>query len=160
MARFQAASGSLPTHHSREFEAPERSVSRDESCRLSLTGPRPIRFQPVPLSSVSAGPAQWLWRFSATSFPLRIRKSGWRVRFRLPDLPLARPLLRCAYPSAYPAGPSDRKLNPLCASSNCRLLTPKSASNPSKLPGAIAPPTPRTPATGRPPPASRRPARP
>src|ERR1035437_9795418 len=37
------------------------------------------------------------------------------------------------------SGPSDRKLNPLCASSNCRLLTPKSASNPSRLPFSITP---------------------
>src|SRR6266550_4436930 len=34
-------------------------------------------------------------------------------------------------------GPSVRKLNPLCASSSCRLLTPKSASKPSRLPGSI-----------------------
>src|SRR5258708_7711673 len=34
-------------------------------------------------------------------------------------------------------GPSVRKLNPLCASSSCRLLTPKSASRPSRLPGSI-----------------------
>ncbi len=37
------------------------------------------------------------------------------------------------------SGPSDRKLNPLCASSSCRLLTPKSASRPSRLPASISP---------------------
>src|SRR5437868_13285995 len=37
------------------------------------------------------------------------------------------------------SGPSDRKLNPLCASSSCRLLTPKSASRQSRLPGSITP---------------------
>jgi hypothetical protein len=45
--------------------------------------------------------------------------------------------LPCAYPSACLRA-IRRKLNPLCASSSCRLLTPKSASRPSRLPGSIS----------------------
>ena len=37
------------------------------------------------------------------------------------------------------SGPSARKLNPLCAPSSCRLLTPKSASKPSRLRGFNVP---------------------
>src|SRR6185312_11293189 len=111
MARVPAASLSLPAHRSLEFEAPERFALRDESCRLSLNrgcfslvGPRQISPSQVLRLSISAGTSQWLWRFSAISFPLRIRKSGRRVRFRRSDLPLVRPSAPRAYPCACPVG--------------------------------------------------------
>ena len=50
----------------------------------------------------SAAPEQWLWRFSATSFPHRIRKSHRQARARRSGLPLVRRSAPTAYSSAYP----------------------------------------------------------
>ena len=52
----------------------------------------------------SAAPEQWLWRFSATSFPHRIRKSHRQAHARRSDLPLVRRSALTAGPSSCPTG--------------------------------------------------------
>ena len=67
----------------------------------SLAGPRSISHPPVVRWYESAAPEQWLWRFSATSFPHRIRKSHRQAHARRSDLPLVRRSAPIAYSSAY-----------------------------------------------------------
>src|SRR6185437_3282261 len=104
--RISSAPADRPVHGLRIFGELEKSWSLDESAVLlySLAGPRLILRLRVAQSSVSAATGQWLWRFSATSFPHRIRKSHRPALARRCGLPLVRRCARTAYSSAYPKG--------------------------------------------------------
>src|SRR5216684_1229172 len=96
-----------PVHGLRRFGELEKFGSQDESksarVSSSLTGPRLIQPRQVASSCVSAATGQWLWRFSATSFPHRIRKSHRPARARRCGLPLVRRSRRTSGSSACPA---------------------------------------------------------
>jgi len=82
---------------------------------------------------VTAPPHNGSGDFSATllSSPYSVNEVS-QAHARQPHLPLARRSVPGACPCAYPGvNPPTEKLNPLYASSNCRLLTPKSANRPS-----------------------------
>src|SRR5207253_9368816 len=97
-----SASAGRPIHGLRIFGELERSWSPDESAHVSLTGPRLRSRLRVPQSSISAATGQWLWRFSATSFPHRIRKSDRQARARRTGLPLVRQKAPTSDSSACP----------------------------------------------------------
>ena len=80
-----------PVHGLRRFGEPERYGSPDECAQACF-----IDRAAADITStscfvvVSAATGQWLWRFSATSFPHRIRKSHRPARARRCGLPLVR----------------------------------------------------------------------
>src|SRR5205814_10077529 len=99
-----ATSADRPVRGLRIFGELERFASRDEFCVQpdSLAGPRSKSRLLVGQSSISAATGQWLWRFSATSFPHLIRKSDRQARARRTGLPLVRRWARTSDSYACP----------------------------------------------------------